>query len=115
MSPRKSHWIFFVVGLAVLCLALAAPAAYASREYAELAPGHPGGDCNFEPPQGGPSGGGTGDGGDPDDYSNLFRAPHDPTLDPVGGSRVTRFDVRRSAVWTDPMLHVVLIWLGIER
>ena len=120
MTPRKSQWIFWVVGLAVLCLLMATPLVQASRSPMELGCPSPIGGSptdNFQsgPPQGGPGGTGGGDGGDPDDYSNLLRAPQDPVLEPVQQVRVTETRTLRSVLWSDPMFHAVLVWLGIER
>jgi hypothetical protein len=114
MTPRKSQCFFLVVCLAVLGLLLAAPISRASQGQNELGAFHPGGDGIVDPPIGGPSGGGD-DGGDPDDYSNLRRAPDGPSLDPVGGIAGERLDVRRTVVWSDPLFHAVLIWMGLER
>lgn len=113
MTPRKSRWFFSVVGLAFLGLLLLAPLAIAAQDQGTLAPFHPGGDRIVDPPLGDPSGGG-GDGGDPDDYSNLNRAPQEPSIDPIGGVGAAMSDVRRTAGWNDPLFHAFLIWMGLE-
>jgi hypothetical protein len=115
MTPRKSHWIFLVLGLAFLCLLLAAPAAQANLRHGELNPSAPSHSGIVDAPTGDPKGGGGGDGGDPDDYSNLLREPNDPSLDPGSGYDGVRIDVKRQVIWTDPMFYAVLLWLGLDR
>lgn len=115
MTPRKSHWVLSVVALTVLCLLLATPMARAAQQHGGIGPFNPGGDCIVDPPQGGPTGTGGGDGGDPDDYSNLYRAPNDPGIEIVSDQPASRVNTPGLAVWDDPFITAVMIWLGIVR
>jgi hypothetical protein len=115
MTPRKSRWVFSVVALAFLCLLFSAPIARAAQEHGGIGPFHPGGDCIVDPPQGGPTGTGGGDGGDPDDYSNLYRTPNDPGIEIVSDQPSSRVNAPGLAIWNDPLVTAVLVWLRIVR